>query len=94
MKELLLNVAGDWMAAETLRMQLIEAVNTHPKIVLNLAELSYVDASSFQVLLAAERAGWFANGKLKLLHVSEEVKHCFAYSGAKTLLAAEGEVHP
>ncbi len=87
-----LSISGEWLDADTLRTHLLDAAKAQVTLVLDFSDLRYVEASSLQVLLAAESAGWMADGKVKLIHLSEEVKRCFAYAGVESLLCAEAKV--
>lgn len=63
-----------------------DASSEDSDIVFDLSDLDYLEASALQVLLAARDAVHRRGGRLRLVHLSPELREWFEFAGATTLV--------
>lgn len=79
--------AGEWLPVEELRGCLIATLRSGGDIYVNVEGTEYLDAHSFQLLLAAAQDRRTTHNAVRLLNVSAKLSQWIAHAGATTFFS-------
>jgi anti-sigma B factor antagonist len=87
--------AVDLVSAERLRQAIDVAVNTSPRVTLDVAEMTFIDSTGLSALVYGHRRAQDAGGDLVVRHPSPMLKRLLGITHLDSMLVIEEEdEHP
>lgn len=83
---------ADAEAADELEAALRSALESHPKVALDLAKLTYISSAGLRAVIQAARAAQARNAEFAVCSLSAPVKKVFDMSGIDHILRIHGEL--